>query len=441
MTQPFTVDVTVTTAGGTSVPTPGAEYIYLPPTITEIDPASGPLAGGTSVTITGSGFPGPGFTGTTAVGFGQNQAASFVVNSATSITATSPAATTLGPVDVTVTLTAPDEASAISNAVQFAYPRGVLFHQNMRNYGGGTVTRNNQYEQAFTAIATDLNPVRPSVLIAGFTELTNDTTAPAGLNSGLCAALGVGPAQAVCTRETAAGAVDYTGIAYAAGVNIQSWGRVVPFVSGQRVELVDDVWNPQTTNFAGWAAELPTGATLDYQSLVYVVADISGGPPAAPIVVAVAFLHNIFNVNDNKSAVLQNLPGAARRIVNDTMGGAGVVYVCGDFNTGPRTRGTPRTGQAVPFSVGTILPPGQPPAWSPNAVLTANQEAAGFTPGGTTAAGSLYDYSFLSVIGNFPPQLIQPQPAINVATLDTPGANLPGGGNLMSDHTASLLNI
>jgi hypothetical protein len=71
--------------------------IYTVPTVTAASPATGPIAGGTSVTITGTGF----VSGAT-VNFGTTPAAGVTVNSATSITATSPAGSA-GVVDVTVT--------------------------------------------------------------------------------------------------------------------------------------------------------------------------------------------------------------------------------------------------------------------------------------------------------------------------------------------------
>ncbi|WP_417413415.1 IPT/TIG domain-containing protein, partial [Hoeflea sp.] len=66
------------------------------PTVSSVSPATGPAAGGTSVTITGSNL-----SGATAVAFGATAAASFTVDSATQITATSPAGS--GTVDVRVT--------------------------------------------------------------------------------------------------------------------------------------------------------------------------------------------------------------------------------------------------------------------------------------------------------------------------------------------------
>jgi hypothetical protein len=51
---PETVDVVVTTAGGTATDSGGFTYFVPAPTITSVDPTSGPTAGGTSVTIDGT---------------------------------------------------------------------------------------------------------------------------------------------------------------------------------------------------------------------------------------------------------------------------------------------------------------------------------------------------------------------------------------------------
>jgi hypothetical protein len=72
-------------------------FTFLPgSTITGVDPGTGPEAGGTSVTITGSCF-----TGATGVRFGATAATSFQVVTDTTIVAVSPPGT--GTVDVTVT--------------------------------------------------------------------------------------------------------------------------------------------------------------------------------------------------------------------------------------------------------------------------------------------------------------------------------------------------
>src|SRR5580704_7990715 len=81
-------------------------------TVTSVAPSSGPTAGGTSVTITGSGF-----TGATGVSFGTTAATSFTVVSDAQVTATAPAGT--GTVDVTVTT--PEGTSATGAPDQFTY--------------------------------------------------------------------------------------------------------------------------------------------------------------------------------------------------------------------------------------------------------------------------------------------------------------------------------
>ncbi|WP_439623756.1 beta strand repeat-containing protein [Gemmata sp.] len=94
-------DVIVTDSGGASADTAADDYTYITtPTVTALSPIGGLPAGGTSVTITGTGFAG--LAGTAAVKFGAVNAASYVVNSNTSITAVAPAGAA-GTVDVTVT--------------------------------------------------------------------------------------------------------------------------------------------------------------------------------------------------------------------------------------------------------------------------------------------------------------------------------------------------
>ena len=109
---PSTVDVTVTTPEGTS-PTSPLDQFTFGPSVTQIAPREGLVTGGTSVTITGINL-----SGATAVKFGPNNAASFTVNSDTSITAVSPEGS---PNRVDVTVTSPDGTSPTSPADEFAY--------------------------------------------------------------------------------------------------------------------------------------------------------------------------------------------------------------------------------------------------------------------------------------------------------------------------------
>jgi hypothetical protein len=111
-----TIDITVTTNNGTSATGSADHFTYLStpaPGVTSLGTSTGTTAGGTSVAITGTDF-----TGATAVMFGNVAAASVTVNSATSITATSPAEPT-GVVDITVTT--PSGPSATLSSDQFTY--------------------------------------------------------------------------------------------------------------------------------------------------------------------------------------------------------------------------------------------------------------------------------------------------------------------------------
>jgi hypothetical protein len=90
-------DFTITPGGG-----------FPAPTLTSVAPTSGPVAGGTAVTLTGTGF----VNGATVL-FGAVASPAVTVNSATSITAVTPAQAA-GTVSVTVTN--PDTQSAILNA-------------------------------------------------------------------------------------------------------------------------------------------------------------------------------------------------------------------------------------------------------------------------------------------------------------------------------------
>jgi hypothetical protein len=111
-----TVDVTVTTFTGTSATSSADQFTYTAapaPVVSQVAPSSGPVSGGTAVTIVGSGF-----TGASAVKFVASTLPNFVVISDTVLVATAPAEAA-GTVDVTVTT--PGGTSATSAADQYTY--------------------------------------------------------------------------------------------------------------------------------------------------------------------------------------------------------------------------------------------------------------------------------------------------------------------------------
>ncbi len=111
--QPTTTQSPAGVSGGVAVLITASNPSPTTPTVTSVSPTSGPTAGGTMLTITGSNF-----TGATAVMFGATPASSFTVTSDTTITATAPAN---APHVVDVTVTSPGGTSATSSLDQFTY--------------------------------------------------------------------------------------------------------------------------------------------------------------------------------------------------------------------------------------------------------------------------------------------------------------------------------
>jgi hypothetical protein len=93
-----TASVTVTTPGGMSSVNPKAAFKYGKPTVTNVNAGHGSKAGGSVVTVTGTGFA-PGSEHTT-FSFGKTLGTAVSCVSSTSCTVTTPSATKTGPVDV-----------------------------------------------------------------------------------------------------------------------------------------------------------------------------------------------------------------------------------------------------------------------------------------------------------------------------------------------------
>ncbi len=103
-------DIIVTTPGGSATLTNGYTYLAAP-TLTAVSPDRGPLAGGQSITLTGTNL-----TGATAVTIGGVAATSVTVVNATTISATTPAGTA-GAKDVVVTT--PGGSASLTNAYTY----------------------------------------------------------------------------------------------------------------------------------------------------------------------------------------------------------------------------------------------------------------------------------------------------------------------------------
>ena len=112
-----TANVVITAPGGTLTETGAFTFTGTTsvPTVTGVSPTYGPVSTGTSITITGTGF-----TGATAVTVGGTAVTSFTVVSDTEITATTPATSTAGQVDVLVTTPSGTSSSVLGDLYNFA---------------------------------------------------------------------------------------------------------------------------------------------------------------------------------------------------------------------------------------------------------------------------------------------------------------------------------
>ncbi|MDX5571007.1 IPT/TIG domain-containing protein, partial [Streptomyces sp. ID05-04B] len=165
--------VTVISPTGTSN---AVSYTFITaalPTITAVTPSNGPASGGTTATLTGTGL-----TGTTAVTFDGTPASSFTVNSATLITAVTPAGKAGA---AAVAVTTPSGQSATSPSAYFFYAAPPQLHSATATAGPTT--------GGLTLTLTGSNLLNTSAVLFGPTNATAytvvsdtqiNTTAPAG---------------------------------------------------------------------------------------------------------------------------------------------------------------------------------------------------------------------------------------------------------------------
>jgi streptogramin lyase len=155
------VDVSVTTAQGTSPAGPADRFDY-GLAITNVSPDSGSTAGGRSVTITGSGF-----SGATAVRFGSRSATHFTVNSESSITAISPPGA--GSVDVSVTT--PHRTTPASAADRFSYANVMSFSTGAGSGVLGQIITGPDGNLWFTESSTGIGRITPQGAVREFPDI------------------------------------------------------------------------------------------------------------------------------------------------------------------------------------------------------------------------------------------------------------------------------
>jgi hypothetical protein len=164
------VTVTVTLGGQSGSLTNAFSYLVVP-AVSSVSPNSGPVAGGTAVTITGTNFA----TGAT-VTFGTASATNVVVMSGTTITATTPAGSAGA---VTVTVTVGGQSGSLTNGFTYiAAPTVMSVSPNSGPVAGGTAVTITGTNFAAGATVTFGTASATNVVMVSGTTIT--ATTPAG---------------------------------------------------------------------------------------------------------------------------------------------------------------------------------------------------------------------------------------------------------------------
>jgi large repetitive protein len=233
-----------------------------PPAITGVDPPSGPIGGGTLVTITGVAFD-----GATEVDFGTTSASYTVVDGST-INAVSPAGTS-GTVDVRVTT--PDGTSAVSNSDHFTYQEepvvdaldpisgplggGIQVTISGSNFIGTTDVKfgvKSVDPDSFTVdpTGTEINAISPDITEIGPVGVT--VTTPSGTSGGATFTYQDGPA--ITELDPPSGPI-------AGGTTVVIVGS--SFIGATKVEFGDVTFGPSSFTVGGDPGEDPQTITLD----------------------------------------------------------------------------------------------------------------------------------------------------------------------------------
>lgn len=282
------------------------------PTVTGLAPAAGTPAGGTSVTIDGSGFS----SGVSAVNFGSATASSVTVVSDSQLTAVSPAGS--GTVDVTVT--GSGGTSAISTADQFTYRNGYIPLApsrilDTRSGAGGlagplapgrayTFTVPASVPADATAVAMNVTAVDPAG--DGYLQVY-----PAGGSPGASATINYTPghssANYALVRLTSARQIELYSAGTAVNVLFDLTGY---FTAGSNVTPITPARVVDSRTGAGGArGPLAAGSTTNFR-----IAGL-GGVPADANAVAV----NVAAVAPSTSGYLQVLPVGGSRGATSTV--------------------------------------------------------------------------------------------------------------------------
>ncbi|MFG2905211.1 IPT/TIG domain-containing protein [Kitasatospora sp. NPDC048286] len=164
------VDVALTVSGRTVA---AGKYTYdaPAPVVTAVAPDHGPLAGGTTVTVTGSNL-----SGASAVTFGTVPATAVTVESDTRITATAPAGSAVGKVDVTVTTPGGTSAAQSYTYQDPAVTGAYVFAKSSDPKSGSTVKTGDKVTYGVTVTQQGADEVKGATITDDLSKVLDDAT-------------------------------------------------------------------------------------------------------------------------------------------------------------------------------------------------------------------------------------------------------------------------
>jgi hypothetical protein len=302
------------------------------PTVTDVSPSSGPAAGGTAVTLTGTNF----VTGAT-VTFGGTGATSVVVVSATQITATT-AAHAAGAVNVVVTNPDTQSGSLTNGFTYVAAPTVTSVSPSSGTTAGGTAVT-----------VTGTNFMTGATVTFGGTGATNVVVVSATQITATTAAHAAGAVNVVVTNPDTQSGTLVNGYTYttsvaigfaqvAASTPVSAAQVTVAYPGAQTIGNLNVVvvgWNDTTstvqslTDSAGNAYSLAIGPTsgTGLRQSIYYAANIKGGS-------------NTVTVTFNQTALYPDIRILEYQGVSAVDVTAGASGNSGTANSGPATTTT-----------------------------------------------------------------------------------------------------
>ena len=495
------VTVAVGNPGGQSGGLANA-YTYLaPPTVTSVSPSSGPTAGGTAVTITGTSFA----AGAT-VKFGSTAASSVTVVNSTTITATTPAGS-LGAVAVMVTNSNGLSGTLASGFTYLAPPTVTSVSPSSGTTAGGTavtitgtnfaagatvkfgstaassVTVVNSTTITATTPAGSVGAVTVTVtvggqsgsLAGGYTYVVVPTVTSVSPNNG--AAAGGTPVTITGTNFAAGATVTFGGVAATSVVVVTSTTITAITPAGSGVVTV-------TVTVSGQSGSLLNGFTYSVLPTVTGVSP-SSGPTAGGTAVAISGSNfvagatvtfgstaatNVVVVSGTQITATTPAGAAGAVTVTVTNPGAqsgslpnGFTYVVVPTvtgvspNNGPVAGGTAVTITGTNFASGASVNFGS--AAASNVVVVSATQITATTPAGTAGAvtvkvtvngqsGSLangFTYNAVTPIGFVQVASATPQTATATVTVSYTAAETAGDLNVVvvgwNDTTATVQSV